>query len=499
MMQQMKRFGRATALLRDRRAAVAVIFALALIPMIGIAAVGVEYAGRVMTQAKLDSAADAAVLGAIISAKKEIVDNNIPVDSPLLGSVKSRAQDYAERLFRGGAGPRADVLAVKTEVQVDGLTISAQLNFSARSPQLARWLFPDMLLNYVGSAKSTLTMPLYRNLYFLLDVSASMAVGATAEDQVRAFNDPNIGCTFTCHHCSSYLKGQTKLYQKDGCTVENNTTYSYAKRNGILTRFDVLQNSMRDMLTFANSVGAFNGGRLKIGLYTFGNDLAVNLPITQTSSPSDYNTVLTAVNALSLRRKFSGTNFRYAFKQMNELLPSSGTGLRPDSPLVSLIVVTDGVEDFRNSELAKWVNGVWTDVDDPNAYAADPIPVFFNPRQGSQIKYTHQALNPDVCRQFTTSVKNIDLWMLNVEYMVNTTVDETYYAKSPWYDVSGRYNNSAPVTTVTGTVIAPFNKTSLGRCPKEADHFVSAITPQEISEAIRRIFANIVQSPRLTR
>jgi Flp pilus assembly protein TadG len=64
------------SLMRDRDGGIGIIFGLSLIPIVGLVGLGVDYGMAITNRARLDRAADAAALAAVVTAKAYVAANS---------------------------------------------------------------------------------------------------------------------------------------------------------------------------------------------------------------------------------------------------------------------------------------------------------------------------------------------------------------------------------------------------------------------------------------
>jgi Flp pilus assembly protein TadG len=190
---------------RDQRGNIAVIFAIACIPLISAIGCAIDYSEATRIKAKLQSGADAAAVASIsqrsqgwLAASTMTTDGEVAV-----------AETDANNIFDGNVtnvgtlytkGSRTSVV-MKT-----GATLTATVNFSADVPVTFMQAVGFSKLTVSGVSKASVTMPLYLDFYLMLDVSGSMGLPSTQAEQNRlsAVNPDNFsnyptGCTFACH------------------------------------------------------------------------------------------------------------------------------------------------------------------------------------------------------------------------------------------------------------------------------------------------------------
>jgi Flp pilus assembly protein TadG len=191
---------------------VAVIFAIASIPILTAIGCAVDYSLAIRMQSKMQSAADAASVGSISQsspgyAAAEAMTGN--------GSVAAGVTD-ANNIFMGNlCGPTVggcsnvagySNLVVSTTVAKSGSGLTSIVNFTAQVPTVFLNVIGYQTMNISGSSTSSAAMSTYLDYYLLLDVSGSMGLPSTPAEAVRmqSVNPDNFvqyptGCTLACH------------------------------------------------------------------------------------------------------------------------------------------------------------------------------------------------------------------------------------------------------------------------------------------------------------
>jgi Flp pilus assembly protein TadG len=227
--------------LTNKRGNVAVITAIAAVPLVSVLGCAVDYTMATTIRTRLQAAADAATLAAI------------SYNSPITTTAKSMtgngvvtgSQTYIQNFFNsnlagspensGYTGATSSGSATKT-----GTTVTATISFSAHVPTYFLGIMGYSYLPVTGSSSSSYTLPGYIDFYMMLDVSGSMGFPSTASEQARLqavnpdnFNGSNgypTGCTFACHFAAQGTCAQTNAsnpyqgtYPKAGTTTNPGT------------------------------------------------------------------------------------------------------------------------------------------------------------------------------------------------------------------------------------------------------------------------------------
>jgi hypothetical protein len=178
-----------------RGGAIAVIFALCLVPLVLLIGLTVDYSFYIQARAQAEMAADAAVTHAVRAA-----DETYTYELGVLGSSSADQQIAANDAVTAGETlgtdwfnatlgimPRASISAGSPSVKVTpsgsgGSTgFSASVNFAGIYPPFFKTLFNGANWNINGAADASSSYN-YVEILMLLDNSASMLIGATVSD-----------------------------------------------------------------------------------------------------------------------------------------------------------------------------------------------------------------------------------------------------------------------------------------------------------------------------
>jgi Flp pilus assembly protein TadG len=207
---------RAATFRRNSRGNVAVITALATLPMIAAVGCVIDYTTASMIKTKLQSAADAASLAA--------VSNN----SPLVATAKAMSgsgsvaggSTFALNFFNANLSTAPqDIgytsLSPTATVTKNGMKLTATVSFTAQVPTTFMGIAGFNKIALSGTSTASYTLSTYIDFYMALDVSGSMGMPSTSSEQTRlmSVNPDNYalypsGCTFACH-----FQAQGSCYQ----------------------------------------------------------------------------------------------------------------------------------------------------------------------------------------------------------------------------------------------------------------------------------------------
>jgi Flp pilus assembly protein TadG len=402
---------------RDRKANVAVIFALVIVPIIFLLGMTLDFTQAQRKKEQLDAAADAAAIAAVRPA--------------MLMATDAVATATATAIFNAAAKSLTGLQATPTPtitVTDVGLQRTVAVSYNAASLNN----FPGVLMNSAAwpiSGKATAQAAAAPNInwYLLMDDSPSMAIGASNKDISNLItytaSQPggSASCGFACHEqCPSC----------DGLTQDNLTI---ARNKGVTLRIDLVVNAVNQLLNtwtgcpqtgisggVMQCMSALNNTTYKAALYTF--DLGLNTLATLTT-PTTAGTKVSSIQLMQVYKQNcvvqttncntdNGTNIEGALSSLNSIMPTPGLGSNSagDTPQEVIFLVTDGVDD-------KLVSGASAC---PNASLA------------TSYKRCQQPIDPTIC----TTIKNrgIKIAILYTEYLQlianpNTGIQVT----NPWY------------------------------------------------------------------
>lgn len=426
----------------DRRGNIAVIFALACVPLITAVGCAVDYSRATQTRAKLQAAADAASVGSIAKASPAFkAAGNMTSDGPISVGVTD-----AENIFNAN---RANLTgytlnSITSTVVKTGSTVTSTIAFSASINTMFLGLIGKTALTLNGTSKATASMPLYIDFYLLLDNSPSMGVGATPTDVQTMVNNTSDKCAFACHD----LK-------------DKNNYYDLAKKLGVTTRIDVLRSATQSLMDTASATETYSN-QFRMAIYDFGGSastLGLRSLFSLSASLSSAKTAAGKIDLMSVNGQNENndqdTPFTAAFPAMNAQISSPGPGTS-SSPLKYLFFVSDGVADENNTACLK-------------------------PRSGST--RCQSPLNPALCK--TMKDRGVRIAVLYTTYLALPT--------NSWYMNWINPFNAGPYGPSPNSEIAK----NMQSCASSGLYFEVSPT-QGISEAMNALFKKAVADARLS-
>ena len=349
--------GRIRRLIKERRANVAITFALAMVPLVYLVGVGVDYTYAVARKSQLDADADAAALAAVSPAALALPD----AASVLAATNTFNAQ--ATTIY--GVNYNVANLSVNVSDSVTGRTVTVTYTASSQNA------FPNVLgetnIPVTGTSQALGLLPPNINFYLMLDSSPSMAIAATQTGIDTMVNNTSSqgGCGFGCHESNPAGEGLGNPGGEDN--------YTLARNLGVTLRIDLLNQAAQNLMTTAQSTENANHAHYKMAIYSFDvgqttlQNLTANMATAQTSAANltmlevyQNNWLTSATN-----NSDTDTNWDSAMSFINGIMPNPGNGTNAngDTPQEVLFIVTDGVEDesISGNRNQSVINTTWCD------------------------------------------------------------------------------------------------------------------------------------------
>ena len=457
----------------DRKANVAIIFALTMVPIIFLLGMTLDYTLALRKREQLNAAADAAAIAAVRPAMLTQTD-------------KAVVQATAEAVFAAKANlPGLAAVPTPTVTVTDsGLARTITVAYTAESVNNFPGVLGKQTWQVAGSATAKASSAPNMNFYLLLDDSPSMALAATQTDIdnmiVATKNQPSYArnCAFACHEAHPNNANPSST-NKDNLTV--------ARANNITLRIDLVTNAVKQLMVgpwscpqsgtsggVMQCMSALNNTTYKAAIYTF--DYALNTIQTLTT-PTTAGTKIANIQLLTVDHQNCpvldskgnciyttdyGTDISKGLTDLNAAMPDPGAGTNqaPDTPQEVVFLVTDGVED----KLIPKSGGTC----DPNATYALPA-------ANSTTLRCQQPLNTTVCD--TIKKRNIRIAILYTEYL---QLSDSWYVSR-----ISQFNNPS---SSTGTIAQ-----RLQSCASPG-LYASVQNGGDISTALTNLFLKVASS-----
>jgi Flp pilus assembly protein TadG len=338
--------------LGDRKANVAITFALVMVPAVYLGGMSLDYTLAVRKRSQLNAAIDAAAISAVTPT--------------MLAQSTSVATATATKVFNATANGMAGLSAppsLNVNITNKGLARTATVSYTAASINN----FPILLGAPVWPIKGTSTATSSGgiapniNFYLLLDDSPSMAIAGTQAGITTMLNNTapqqgqGNGCAFACHQ--SYVPaGLGNPLDSQGNMMDN---YALARKLGVTLRIDMMAQATANLMSTATTTEAANNSTYKVAIYTFDNGFntvyapsgmpSANLTAAATAAANIQVLEVYKENQLTSSKTNydTDTDFSDALHSLNTIMPApgGGTGNAGDSPQEVVFIVTDGVED----------------------------------------------------------------------------------------------------------------------------------------------------------
>lgn len=437
-----------SAFMADRSGNFGLLVALLAVPLVGVSGLAADHLTASSAQQRIDTAADAAALAAINTARR-LSQGNADWGS---GNVIQEARAAAQRAFAANLRDvgRTSVGAPKIVITRKNDTFTARVGWSASTQSYFGGIFNVSSHRLNGAAEATASLALYTNIHVVMDYSASMLIGATPADHQRSLDlgnqiNPGMNCAFLCHMPRNASERPTYPALKGQVTLRVDVM-----RSALLSAIGDLQRSQ----TIAN--------QYRLGVYGFSSEVREFLGASDPRA-SDLAHVRTVVNATDpWAASGGGTKYGNLFARLNQVIPAAGAGITPAQPRQAVILVTDGVEDairYAPGGLNSWYDA--------------SVPIFAPSYPGPKF----QNLNPAYCDDLKS--RGVQIIVVRVRYVVPSM------------------HNGWPQFQFIRNTLEPLMPNTLGRCATSPANYVVADTPDEIRRAIDAAFS-MVAPVRLT-
>lgn len=392
---------------------------------------GIDYGRARADQATLDTALDAAVLAAAQAMRL--------ADAQGLSDAKARkaGREAGVAAFRSFA---ADTIAATGAeaaftITLKGRNVTVNGTYAADTRTTVMQLIQIPKMRLTGQSAANVELSVQIDIYLLIDVSGSMAIGATQAD-IQAL-EANIGCAFACH---------------DGVSVNGTALdgYQWAKANGIKLRLQEMNEGILDFVKWLQAQPNV-AKRVRIAIYAFSTTLTKVLDVT-----SDLSRVASNLpQAPSTSGEHDGaTLWAESLAQFTPLVGSAGDGITAPRKLV--MIATDGVQDPGRY----WTWATW-------------------------MRPSVTAANPDACA---------GLKVVNAasKQAVSVGIIHTPYLAMPW-DWGFAETLGQPSQIGGGGTRLDDVPRQLKACATSPDLYIDATKTASIGQAMRNVFASFAQ------
>ncbi|TBW37040.1 pilus assembly protein [Siculibacillus lacustris] len=338
----------------DRSGNVAMMFALALVPLIFAVGLAIDYSVAVRNRTELQSAVDGAALAASRAAVDYLSDNGFSAANAATAS--TLGVNAGTALFNASvAGLKlaaAPVLTLTMSIP-SAQSIGATASATASAPTSLLAAVGKTSIDLAADASAVAALPVsYYQFLFLVDISGSMAIGGTSADIATLQASSAFGyCGFACHDPNHYY---------------GSTDYRVlAKTKNIKLKIDYVTTAVQTFLTTLNTALTKANAQSKTAIYTY----ATNFTTLQASTSSMSTAISSAANIDVEPVGTSSSNWGYtktasALTSIKNLLANVGDGTSTTSRKTYVIFITDALEDLpapgttygRSTDLAYGTN-----------------------------------------------------------------------------------------------------------------------------------------------
>jgi Flp pilus assembly protein TadG len=341
---------------RNQRGNVAMIFALAIVPLIAAVGCAIDYGRAAHIRTKFESAADAASVSSIsLSSRAYAQAQAMATNGPV-----SVGNADATSMFSANIADVRDYTldTVTPNVVMSNGSLTSTVQFAAQVPTTFMKVVGINFINVGGQSVATNVVASisYADFHLLLDNSPSMGIGATPTDMLNLYNatgntaDGN--CAFACHVTDRPLP-----YLPNTTTSEPYDNYEIARlpQNNVTLRFDEVVTATQQVMTAASNAEK-GASRYRVALYDYGpsSDMVGLTNIFPLSY--DISNPQAATSNLGLMTvPWSNTNddmdspHNTMLPAIDAVIPAAGSGATPQAPAEFLFIVSDGVSDENNT------------------------------------------------------------------------------------------------------------------------------------------------------
>ena len=321
-----------------------------MIPMLGLAGLGIDYSQALNARTALNAAADSAALAAATEAEA-ILQSPYGTGSNGIATAQQAGTQAAGLVFQTNAAKTAAAIGTTPSPTVvvtpSANAITATVSYQTNVPTMFGGIFGTKRIAISGSASSQLTMPKYINISVMTDISQSMGLAAT-QDGMNALQQltPD-NCAFGCHVVSNDSV-------KYGGMWKSKSYETVAHENNISLRIDVIRQATQNMIQTAQT-GTTGSPMISFGLYTLQASAPAKGLNGQAfgvlSAPStNYNALNSAASQIDLGTNTGGgigdSDDANAMSAFSSTVPANGNGNSSGSPLQYAFILTDGVQDI---------------------------------------------------------------------------------------------------------------------------------------------------------
>lgn len=462
------------ALRASRRGTIPVLFGLSLIPLIGMIGLSVDYGIATTNKTKLDLAADAAAIAAVVTAKAYIADNAGQANVSALALAAGSAKAVSAFNVNTGNITFGQVTLATPQVTRTAQTLTAVVSYNATVKNTFGPIFGSPTTALSNSVTASTDIASYLDFYLLLDVSGSMGL-PTTDDGMTALADKNNdlkegnyrqGCQFACHFPGRVGWGLAAGKIQLRSDAVNLAVCSLIRRAGS----PLVPNQYRvGLYPFINQMATLAAITSNVATLSATAQCGVPWPLTLTNLLDTGTTQLYTNGDPSTGTGSGGTLFDTVLPQMKSAIATFGDGTTTNSRKPFVFLITDGMQNDQNHSYLgqkRYYPG------DPSKFSSFPNAGF----DGSRPK----PIDPSKCSDLKSS---------------GVTVSVLYipYNNIKFQDFGGPVADENKI--VNG--FSPGLATPLRTCASPG-FFYTANTPADITASLNAMFDQALRVARLT-
>ena len=454
--QFLKLHSKIAAFPAERSGATAILFALSLVPIMGLTGVAIDHASAMQSQTALQGVADSA---ALYSVSDQVIKPSTPWQSQKAEALKAAKSDFEGQIAALGLGHLGVSATYDVDIASNG-QVTSKVCYKASKKTMMMQVLGVPNVEFASCATSTSAPPVYAAVYALVDASSSMGIGASDSD--RFLMKQRLGCVFACHTVDWNSNADCRAGDWYSWTT------TCAHQIGAVTRFDVVRNALTKVADQAQTI-AKAPGQYSIAIYKFSNYLTKVQDLT-----TNMASVKSTLAGMKPDGPGSGTNFKHNIQQFTRDLPASGDGKSPGNPKVFVMILTDGMGSQVYERPA-----CYFDRNQPcNYYGSwDQDPNFVNEGPSFNGGVISTAFQSKHCKQIKD--KGITLLTLETEFNASNSGDGHMMA--------------------VDTNLRPTVHSELQKCASASSLAFAANQGTDVDKAIQTMFSTQVEKARLTK
>src|SRR5271163_4154372 len=335
---------------RDTRGNFTIMFAFAAPVLIVFIGMGIDYKTALSDKSRMDTAADAAAIAAVNTAKAYFAANSASLSgSALSNGAIAAGIAQGDKVFAADKGPTLLVAPVTPALTMtySNLTFNSSVTWSGQVATHFGGLVGITNIAISGASAATAALPKYLDFYVVVDTSGSMGIPTSSADQelLMASNPDNAieqangyvgGCQFACHFVGY-------------------GGFNYTQANNLPLKLNSVGSAVQALLTTATSTNVISN-QYRVGIYPFIENAIQAAPLS-----ADFTTANSVAGNLAYYldqgTASGGTHFETLWPDVSPYMQTAGTGASASSTLPFIILVTDGVD---NNQIYTPANQSWT-------------------------------------------------------------------------------------------------------------------------------------------